>query len=280
MSDIDQATGRRGPWIYVPVGALAAIALFPFLWMIGSSFKSLPELYSYPPHWIPDTFTLGNYGKVLFRSNVPRYFINSTIVSVGSTAVALFFAIPAAYGLARFRFRGQTFWQTCILVAHLLPTAALIIPLYVSFRYLHLLNSLFGLILAYLVLTLPLSVWMLTGYFRSIPLELEEAAVIDGASRMTILLRILLPLSWPGIVVIILYAFVATWNEFIFALSFASDASVKTLPIGVAEFTTEGDTDWGAVMAASVIMTLPIAVMFFGLQRLFVGGLMAGAVKG
>lgn len=271
---------RTSNWVYVPALLLVAVTVIPFAWMALSSFKTLAELYSLPLTWLPKQATLGNYTKILFASNIPRYFMNSTIVSVGSTAIALVFAVPAAYGLARFQFRGRTFWQVFILVCHLLPTAALIVPLYVTFQYLQLLNSYVGLILAYLVLTLPLSIWMLTGYFRSVPIELEEAAIIDGASRFTIMMRIMLPLSLPGIVVIMLYAFVATWNEFIFALSFATDASVKTLPIGVAEFTTEYETDWGGVMAASVIMTLPIAVIFFSLQRLFVGGLMAGAVKG
>ena len=137
-----------------------------------------------------------------------------------------------------------------------------------------------GWILVYLALTLPLSIVMATCDFRRMPIELGEAAVIDGASHIGILLRIMLPLSLAGVVVIVLYAFVATWNEFIFALSFATDTSVKTLPIGLAEFSTEYDTDWGAVMAASVIMTLPIAIMFFGLQKLFVGGLISGGVKG
>jgi ABC-type glycerol-3-phosphate transport system permease component len=211
---------------------------------------------------------------------VPRYFINSTIVSLGSTVLGLIFATPAAYAFSRFQFRGRSVWQILILMSHLLPTAALIVPLYIFLGYLNLLNSLLGLVLVYLVLTLPLSIWMLTGYFKSIPLEIEEAALIDGASRWGVLLRIMLPLSLPGVVVIFLYSFVATWNEFIFALSFASDDTVKTLPIGLAEFSTEYDTDWGAIMAASVIMSLPIAAIFLGLQRVFVGGLMAGATKG
>jgi multiple sugar transport system permease protein/raffinose/stachyose/melibiose transport system permease protein len=271
---------KRNGWIYIPVVLLVAITVLPFLWVIVSSLKTLDELYSLPLHLLPQRATLVNYVNVIYQSNIPRYFLNSTIVSLGSTAIGLVFAIPAAYGLARFRFRGNGLLQSFILICHLLPTAALIIPLYVMFGYLHLLNSYVGLILAYLILTLPLSIWMLTGYFRSIPMELEEAAVIDGASRLTVLLRIMLPLSLPGVVVIVLYAFVATWNEFIFALSFASDPSVKTLPIGVAEFTTSTDTDWGAIMAASVIMTMPVAIVFFALQRLFVGGLLAGAVKG
>lgn len=270
----------RVAWIWLAVSVLVAVAAFPFLWMALSSVKTQAELYRLPPTWLPDAATFANYAKVMLESNVPRYFLNSAIVSIGSTAIALVFAIPAAYGFARFSFRGQSLWQTFVLVSHLLPTAALIVPLYVFLGHLKMLNTLTGLILVYLVLTLPLSIWMLTGYFRSIPIELEEAAIIDGASHVGILLRVMLPLSLPGIVVIVLYAFVATWNEFIFALSFATDTSVKTLPIGLAEFSTEYDTDWGAVMAASVIMTLPIAILFFGLQKLFVGGLVSGGVKG
>jgi ABC-type glycerol-3-phosphate transport system permease component len=272
--------GSRSIWIYGPVAVIVFITVFPFLWMTVSSFKLQVELYSLPPTWLPEMPTWQNFSKVLFESNIPRYFVNSCIVSIGSTALALVFAIPAAYGFARFSFRGKSLWQVFVLVSHLLPTAALIVPLYVLLGAIDQLNTLVGLILVYLVLTLPLSIWMLTGYFKSIPVELEEAAIIDGASRFGVLMRIMLPLSLPGIVVIVLYAFVATWNEFIFALSFATDVRVKTLPIGLAEFSTEYDTDWGAIMAASVIMTLPIAALFFGLQRLFVGGLMSGAMKG
>ena len=167
-----------------------------------------------------------------------------------------------------------------MLVGQLLPTAAIIVPLFVTLRYLGLVNTYLGLILVYMILTLPLSVWMLTSYFKAIPVELEEAAIIDGCSRLGVLFRITLPLSIPGIVAIVVYAFVTTWNEFIFALCSRRIPRVKTLPIGIAEFSTEFDTDWGAVMAASVIMTLPIAILFFAMQRLFVGGLTAGAMKG
>jgi ABC-type glycerol-3-phosphate transport system permease component len=272
--------GVRTGWVYLPVSLLLAVAFLPFLWMVLSSFKGLAELYHVPTTWLPEVATLANYEKVLFDSNVPRYFVNSSIVSLGSTILGLIFATPAAYAFSRFDFRGRSVWQILILMSHLLPSAALIVPLYIFLGYMNLLNSLLGLILVYLVLTLPLSIWMLTGYFKSIPVEVEEAALIDGASRWGILLRIMLPLSLPGIVVIFLYSFVATWNEFIFALSFASDDTVKTLPIGLAEFSTEYDTDWGAIMAASVIMSIPIAVIFLGLQRVFVGGMMSGAMKG
>ena len=170
--------------------------------------------------------------------------------------------------------------QLFVLIGQLLPTAAIIVPLFITLRVLGLVNTYLGLILVYMIITLPLSVWMLASYFRAIPRELDEAATIDGASRVGILFRIVLPLSTPGIVAVCVFAFVTTWNEFIFALCFATDSLVKTLPIGLAEFSTEFNTDWGAVMAASVIMTLPIALLFLSMQRLFVGGLTAGATKG
>jgi ABC-type glycerol-3-phosphate transport system permease component len=266
--------------IVVCVSALMAACLFPFAWMVLSSFKLPQELYTLPPTWLPRRPTLDNFRQVLFASNVPRYFLNSLVISVGSTALALSLAVFAAYGFARFRFPGRRACQAFILVGQLLPTAAIIIPLFVTLRYLGLVNTYLGLILVYLILTLPLSVWMLSSYFRAIPVELEEAAIIDGASRLAVLFRITLPLSLPGVVSVVVYAFVTTWNEFIFALVFAHDSHVKTLPIGIAEFTSEFNTDWGAVMAASLVMTLPIAVAFLAMQRLFVGGLTAGAIKG
>jgi ABC-type glycerol-3-phosphate transport system permease component len=273
---------KRGPSIptYAGIIVLVIVALFPFLWMLISSVKPLGELYTVPPTWIPAAPTLANYAKVIFDSNIPRYFLNSVIISAGATIIALFLAIFAAYGFARFRFKGSAALQGFVLIGQLLPTAAIIVPLYIVLNALGLINTYLGLILVYLILTLPLSVWMLIGYFKSIPVELEEAAVIDGCSRLGVLFRITLPLATPGLVAVLVYAFVTTWNEFIFALCFATDSTVKTLPIGLSEFSTEFNTDWGAVMAASMIMTLPIALLFLGMQRLFVGGLTNGATKG
>lgn len=261
-------------------GILVAASLFPFAWMALSSIKTLRELYTVPPSWVPAAPTLSNYVKVLLESNVPRYFLNSVVIAAGATLIALLFAIPAAYGFARFNFRGKRFWQASILAGQMLPTAAIIVPLFIVLRYLGLLNTYAGLILVYMILTLPLCVWMLIGYLRAIPVELEEAAIIDGATRFVVLRRIVLPLALPGIVAVMVYSFVTAWNEFIFALCFALDSRVKTLPIGLAEFSTEFNTDWGAVMAASMIMTLPIVLMFLVMQRVFVNGLMSGATKG
>jgi len=273
-------TGMPIPLIIIGSVLLVFVCLFPFWWMGLSSIKTLRELYTIPPIWWPTMPTLANYQKVLFDSNIPRYFLNSVIVSVGSTVLALALAIFASYGFARFDFRGRSALQSFVLIGQLLPTAAIIVPLFITLRVLGLVNTYWGLILVYMIITLPLSVWMLTSYFRAIPVELEEAAIIDGASRIGVLFRITLPLSIPGLVSVLVYAFVTTWNEFIFALCFATDSSVKTLPIGLAEFSTEFNTDWGAVMAASVVMTLPIAILFLSMQRLFVGGMTAGATKG
>ncbi|MGK6315463.1 carbohydrate ABC transporter permease [Neorhizobium sp. DT-125] len=271
---------RRTLLISMPVAFLVIVAVFPFLWMAVSAFKPLSQLYTIPPQWLPDPPTLVNFKNVLFESNIPRYFVNSLIISIGSTFLALVFAVFAAYGFARFDFRGRSAALAFVLIGQLLPTATVIVPLYIVLNYLGLINTYLGLILVYLILTLPLSVWMLTGYFRGIPKELEDAAIIDGASQLGVLFRISLPLVTPGIIAVTLYSFVATWNEFVFALSFATEKEMKTLPIGLAEFSTEFDTDWGAVMAASFVMTLPIALIFLVMQRMFVSGLMSGATKG
>ena len=263
------------------LAAIVVIAsLFPFVWMALSSIKTLRELYTVPPSWVPAAPTLSNYVKVLLESNIPRYFVNSLVIAGGAMLVALAFAIPAAYGFARFSFRGKRFWQASILAGQMLPTAAIIVPLFIVLRVLGLLNTYAGLILVYLILTLPLCVWMLVGYLRAIPVELEEAAIIDGAGRIAVLRRVVLPLALPGIIAVMVYSFVTAWNEFIFALCFALDSRVKTLPIGLAEFSTEFNTDWGAVMAASMIMTLPIVLAFLVMQRSFATGLMSGATKG
>jgi len=283
MSDTTLKLKRTGlpvPLIIIGSVVLVAVCLFPFWWMGLSSIKTLRELYTIPPIWWPSMPTLDNYYTVLFESNIPRYFLNSVVISLGSTFLAMMLAIFASYGFARFDFKGKPLLQSFVLVGQLLPTAAIIVPLFVTLRVLGLVNTYWGLILIYMIITLPLSVWMLTSYFRAIPVELEEAAIIDGASRLGVLFRITLPLSVPGLISVLVYAFVTTWNEFIFALVFATDSSVKTLPIGLAEFSTEFNTDWGAVMAASMVMTLPIAILFLSMQRLFVGGMTAGATKG
>jgi ABC-type glycerol-3-phosphate transport system permease component len=255
-------------------------SLFPFLWMVITSVKEQRQIMSIPPTLVPSSVTATHYSDVFTKSRMPRYFLNSTVVSTGSTVIALVFAVLGGYGFARHKFRGRTILQNAVLSSQMLPTAAIIVPLFIILRTLHLLNSYPGLILAYLIITLPLSVWMMSGYFRFIPAEMEEAALIDGCSRLGVLLRIVLPVSMPGLAATAVYCFVVTWNEFLFALSFATDKRVMTLPIGLMEFTQEFTIDWGALMAGSVLMTLPIVILFFVIQRAFISGLTSGATKG
>ncbi|MFI4996885.1 MAG: carbohydrate ABC transporter permease, partial [Hyphomicrobiales bacterium] len=181
------ALGRRSRLIYVPVAFTVGVSLFPFAWMALSSIKTLRELYTVPPAWLPQAPTLANYWKVLTQSNIPRYFLNSLVISTGSTVLAIGLAVFAAYGFARFRFRGKSWCEAFVLVGQLLPTAAIIVPLYITLGKFGLANTWLGLIVTYLILTLPLSVWMLIGYFQAIPVELDEAAIIDGASRIGVL---------------------------------------------------------------------------------------------
>jgi ABC-type glycerol-3-phosphate transport system permease component len=248
--------------------------------MLVTSIKQQPEIMAIPPTLVPKSVTAEHYRDVFIKSNMPRYFINSTIVAAGSTLIAIGFAILGGYGFARHQFRGKILLQNAVLSSQMLPTASIIIPLFIILRSLNLLNTYFGLILAYLIITLPLSVWMMTGYFRSIPIEMEEAAFIDGCSRFGVLWRVVLPVSIPGLVATIVYCFVVTWNEFLFALCFAMDKRVMTLPIGLAEFILEFTVDWGALMAGSVLMTLPIVILFFTIQRAFISGLTSGSTKG
>ena len=259
---------------------VCAFALFPFAWMLVTSVKPQAEIMSIPPRLVPARVTLGHYADVFLKSRMPRYFLNSTVVAAGSTLAALAFAVPGSYGFARLRFRGRAFLQSAVLSSQMLPTAAIIVPLFIILKTLHLLNTFLGLVLAYLVITLPLSVWMLASYFRTIPVDVEEAAQLDGCSRLGVLLRVALPLSLPGITATAVYCFVVTWNEFLFALSFATNGRVMTLPIGLMEFTQEFTVDWGALMAGSILMTVPIVILFFAIQRAFISGLTSGATKG
>jgi multiple sugar transport system permease protein len=268
------------PGLFIFLLVVMVFCIFPFVWMVISSIKSSDEIMSVPPTFLPQSATGSHYTDVVTETQIPRYFLNSTIVATGSTLIALLFAVLGGYGFARHKFKGKAFLQQAVLSSQMLPTAAVIVPLFIILRTLGLLNTHLGLILAYLIVTLPLSVWMITGYFRAIPVDIEEAAFIDGCSRIGILVRVILPISLPGILATAVYCFVVTWNEFIFALSFATQRSVMTLPIGLAEFTKEFVVDWGGLMAASVLMTLPIAIVFLAIQRSFISGLTSGAVKG
>jgi ABC-type glycerol-3-phosphate transport system permease component len=264
---------------------VALITLFPIFWMVSTAFKPATEWYSLTPHPLPSHPTLGNFRAVIDGSvvGVPywNFLKNSLFVTVVSVVASSLIALLAAIALARFRFRFRTTYLIMLLIVQMLPQQALVIALFLDFRSLNLLDSLVGLILVYTAFALPVTIWMLRNFVAAVPRELEEAAAIDGAGPMKAFWRILLPLVAPGLVATTVFAFVFAYNEFIFALTFlGTDTAKFTLPIYVQYFYGRNGADWGAIMAASTLFTVPVLAFFLLVQRRLRAGLVAGAVKG
>jgi ABC-type glycerol-3-phosphate transport system permease component len=209
-----------------------------------------------------------------------RYFLNTTIVASACTTLTLVIGVLAAYGFSRYKFPGKGVLLWSILFTKLLPRVTIIVPLYIILRNLQLLNTYAGLVLVYLMVTLPISVWLLKGYFDNIPYEIEEAATVDGCSPMGLLLRIVVPMSLPALAAVGMYAFLLAWNEFLFALVMTNNASVRPISVGLAFFIDEMGVNWGQLMAASILMSIPAIIIFSAAQRLLITGLSEGAVKG
>ena len=263
--------------------ALAA-ALAPIYWLITISLKREIDQFASPPLWFSFTPTLRHYTAIFAHDSFGRYFFNSIIVSTCSTLIALILGLPAAYGLARFPWprdwsRSISFW---ILSNRMLPPIITIIPLFLMLRQVHLLNSLIGLILVDVTLNLPFVVWMMRGFIEELPREMEEAAMLDGESRMGVLLRIVLPLVRPGLAATAVFCLIVAWNEFLFALTFTVTDQMKTVPVVISQFSgaTSYEQPWGSIMAASMVVTIPLVILVMIFQYRIVAGLTAGAVKG
>jgi multiple sugar transport system permease protein len=265
---------------YAVLVTLLMIVVFPFYWMIVTSFKSEDQMRSVVSMFWPSPFATENYDQLVRKTEFVSWYGNSIIVSVSSTLLATAVGTLGAYALARLRFRGRGFMASATLITYLVPPAILFIPLYAQIRNLGLANSLAGLIVAYPSFTVPFVTWLLMGYFESIPEELEEAAMIDGATRFGAFRRIVLPLAAPGLLAAALYAFTQAWNEFLYALVFITDARLRTLPVGLASFITGDVYGWGYLMAGAVLTTLPVIAAYIYLQKYMVEGLTAGSVKG
>jgi N,N'-diacetylchitobiose transport system permease protein len=265
---------------------VALLTLFPVLWMISTAFKPATEIYSLTPHPIPLHPTLANFKNVIDGNVIGlpywNFLKNSLFVTIVAVAASSFLALLAAVALARFRFRFRTTYLIMLLVVQMLPQQALVIALFLDFRSLNLLDSLTGLIAVYTAFAVPVTVWMLRNFVASVPRDLEEAAQIDGAGWWTVFWRILLPLVSPGLVSTSVFAFIFAYNEFVFALTFLSpvDTAKFTLPLYVQYFHGQNSTDWGAIMAASTLFTIPVLAFFLIIQRRLASGLVAGAVKG
>lgn len=260
---------------------VAAIALFPAYWMILTSFRRGVDIRSTKPSFIPIPGTLGNYRKVFERDFFWTAMKNSLIVTSLTLAMALVIAFLAAVALSRFRFRGRTAFLAMILVVQMVPAEALVISLFQVLDGWQLINTVIGLALTYLVFVLPFTIWTLRGFVVGVPIELEEAAMVDGASRFTAFRKVTFPLIAPGIVATSVFALIQAWNEFIFALVIMNRPDQQTLPVWLQAF-NEGarGTDWGGVMAGSTIMAVPVIAFFLVVQRRITTGLTAGAVKG
>jgi N,N'-diacetylchitobiose transport system permease protein len=266
---------------------VALVTLFPILWMVSTAFKPPSELYSLTPHPLPAHPTLGNFTAVLNGQAAGlgiSFWIfarNSLYVTVVTVVLASVVSLLAAVAVARFRFRFRAAYLIMLLIVQMLPAQALVIPLFIDFRGIGLLDSLTGLILIYTAQALPISIWLLRNFVAAVPRDLEEAASIDGAGPVRVFWRILFPLVAPGLVATSIFSFITAWNEFIFALTFLlNDQSKFTLPIYVQFFFGKGTADWGGIMAASTLYTIPVMLFFLFVQRRMVGGLVAGAVKG
>ena len=271
---------RRAVTLYLPLAVFVFVLLFPFYWMAITAFKPDAELLSRQgnPFWVINP-TLAHFNKLLFQTAYPEWLWNTVFVSVIATFTSLVASVLAAYAIERLRFRGSRQVGLSIFLAYLVPPSILFIPLAAIVFQLGLFDTRWALILTYPTFLIPFSTWLLMGYFRSIPYELEECALIDGATRWQILWKIVLPLSVPGLISAGIFAFTLSWNEFIYALTFVSSSENKTLPVGVVTELVEGDVyHWGALMAGALCGSLPVAVIYSFFVEYYVSGL-TGAVK-
>jgi ABC-type glycerol-3-phosphate transport system permease component len=275
---------RPVPRIQLAKHLLAAgaccLILAPFLWMLSTSLKDPAEVSLRDPTIVPRSLALQNYAEVFARGRFGQYFVNSIVVAVATTAISVAIATLAGYAFARYRLPGGRALLFGILATQMFPAILLAIPLYVLIRNLGLLNSLLGLILVYTTFALPFSVWMLRNYFLTIPRDLDDSALVDGASRLQALRMVILPVAMPGIAATAIFSFILSWNEFLYANTFISSTDRRTLPVGLQSLIGEYTTDWGMLMAGAVVMTLPIVLAFFVVQKQLTQGLAAGAVKG
>lgn len=265
----------RRALFYLGLVLVLGVFVFPFFWMALNSFKTHDQITEYPPVFL-FTPTLENVRNVFAQGQFVRYTWNSVVVSFGAVGLGMLLGLPAAYAIARYRQRGFAFG---ILVCRMIPGIAFLVPWFIVFRFLGLLDSYFGLIVAHLVITVPLITWIMIGFFEEVPIELEEAARIDGCSRAGVFLRIALPLVRPGLVSAGILALIFAWNSFLFPLILAG-VETKTLPVLVYSFMTFDFLDLGGIYAASTLITLPVVVMVLAVQRHFIRGLTIGGVKG
>lgn len=276
----------RRPWyatalMYVALAAFLIFLGFPLLWLLSASFKSSGELNSLAVNLIPANWDFSNYSSALERQNLLPAAANSLLVSIATMVITVLLSMPMAYALARLKGKLRATGTVWILTSQVFPSILIIIPLFLVLRSINLNDTLFGLILVYVTFTMPFTLWMLQGYVAAIPAELEEAGEMDGASRVMILRKIILPLLAPGLVATAMFTFVSAWNEFFLALVLLQSPELYTLPIALRSFLgAEGQTQLGPLAAGAILATIPSLIIFSILQKKLTGGMLAGAVKG
>lgn len=265
---------------YALVGIIVLQALFPFYYAILTSLEDGQALFEV--NYLPKALNLANYQAMLSEGVFGKQILNSVFVATVVVILSLFLSVTAAFALSRIHFRGRGLLLLTVLSVSMFPQIAVLSGLFEVIRYFGLFNSLWSLVFSYMIFTLPFTVWVLTTFMRNLPIEIEEAAIMDGASSFTIIRRVFLPLMWPAMVTTGLLAFIHAWNEFLFALTFLSTDSQRTVPVAIALISgrSEFEIPWGNIMAASVIVTLPLVALVLVFQRKIVSGLTAGAVKG
>jgi multiple sugar transport system permease protein len=294
MKLLSMRTSRRGSGLDTTIGwrilswiVIALLLLFtvvPLAWMLSTSIKSQVAAMQQTPRWIPEVVTWDSYLKILDPrqeggQRFLRYFWNSLVVSIATTLLSISVTIPAAYAFSRFRFHGRNALLLVILMRNMFPAVIFLIPLFLVMRTAGLVDRHASLIVTYMTFGLPLSIWLLKGYYDNIPRDLEEAAQVDGATQFGAFLRVTLPLSAPGIVAAAIYIFLQAWNEYLYALTFLNSDRRLTLPVGLQAYFSEFITDWPGLMASSFIMSIPVVILFLILQRFFVQALTEGALK-
>ena len=271
---------RRRPGLYVGGVGLLLLGAFPLFWMLSTALKRSDEIFATPPRLVPAHPTLENFVRLLRETNFVRFFENSVVVSAATVALTLTVSALGAYALTRYRFRGRDTVAGLILLTYMFAPIMIIIPFYVMMRFLGLTNTHLGLILAYTAFCLPFALWMLRSFFHAIPLDIEQAAMIDGANRLQTVLYVVLPLAVPGVAATSIFTFILAWNDYIFARILISADELKTLPVGIADLYNASVVDWGMIMAAGLLILTPVLGVFFVIQKYMVTGLGAGALKG
>lgn len=265
---------------YTVLAIAIVVAMFPAIWMFISSIKPPNEIFSLPPTFIANEPTFSNYERVIFKTGIPRAFLNSVFISSITTVCVILIAVFAAYAFARFRVKGSKTLSTGLLFGQMMPAVVLLIPLFRIYARLRMIDTYQVNILTNIAINLPMAVLTMTAFFRSVPKELDEAAMIDGCSRIKAIFRVLMPISTPGLVTVGIFTFLNTWEEFLFALNFVNSVKYKTLAVAIKDFKGEFIIDWGGMMSSAVVIALPVLLVFLLCNKYFIKGIASGSVKG